>query len=454
MMLSPQKQAVALAVAIGMALPGTAMATNGYFSHGYGHKSKGMAGTGVAKPLDTMDAAVNPANMVMNGNRLDAGAVLFSPQRKYTVDGNPTGFPGTFGLLPGTYESENEAFLIPNFGWNMMIDDVSAFGISVYGNGGMNTEYKDVSVPTPAGPFEVGTYGGGTVPGGNPVAGVDLMQLIIAPTYSRKINDKASFGASLLLQTTLFEATGLPAFGQFSQDPSKLTDNGSDTAFGAGIKLGISGEVAPGFSLGASWQSKISMGELDDYAGLFAEQGGFDTPMTWTIGAAWDVNEQNTLLFDIQGIDYSGVKSISNPLLPNLQLCGGGLMQGVPASANSNCLGGNDGSGFGWEDMTIYKLGYQYNGGTWQVRAGFSTTDQPIPDTETLFNIIAPGVVEDHWTAGFSVDVGKSSGLDFSFMYAPNVKVSGANTLEAPGAQNITIEMKQYEFGANYSWRY
>ena len=50
MMLSPQKQAVALAVAIGMALPGTAMATNGYFSHGYGLKSKGMAGTGVAKP--------------------------------------------------------------------------------------------------------------------------------------------------------------------------------------------------------------------------------------------------------------------------------------------------------------------------------------------------------------------------------------------------------------------
>ena len=445
-MLSPKKQAIALAIAIGMALPGSAMATNGYFSHGYGVKSKGMAGAGVAKPLDTMDAALNPANMVMNGNRLDAGASFFSPQRQYTVDGFPTGFPGTFGLVPGTFESENEAFLIPNFGWNMMIDDVSAFGISVYGNGGLNTEYKDVSVPTPAGPFEVGTYGGGTVPGGNPVAGVDLMQLIIAPTYSRKINEKASFGASLLLAANLFEATGLPAFGQFSQDPSKLTDNGSETAFGAGVKLGITGEVAPGFSLGASWQSKVSMSELDDYAGLFAEQGGFDIPMTWTIGAAWDVNEQNTLLLDVQGIDYSGVKSIANPLFPNLGQC----FMGDPNS----CLGGNNGSGFGWEDMTIYKLGYQYNGGTWQVRAGFSTTDQPIPDTETLFNILAPAVMEDHWTAGFSMDVGKSSGLDFSFMYAPNVKVSGANPLEAPGAQNITIEMKQYEFGFNYSWRY
>lgn len=452
MMLSPKKQAVALAVAIGMALPGTAMATNGYFSHGYGHKSKGMAGTGVAKPLDTMDAAINPANMVMNGNRLDAGAVVFSPQRNYTVNqvgpflGPET---GAFSLVPGTFDSENEAFLIPNFGWNMMIDDVSAFGISVYGNGGMNTEYKDVSVPTPAGPFEVGTYGSGQIPGANPVAGIDLMQLIVAPTYSRKINDKASWGASLLLQASLFEATGLASFGGFSTNPAALTDNDRETAFGAGVKLGITGEVAPGFSLGASWQSKISMGELDDYAGLFAEQGGFDTPMTVSLGAAWDVNEQNTILFDYQFIDYSDVAAIANPMLPNLFQCFGG----DPTS----CLGGDNGPGFGWEDMNIYKIGYQYDAGNWQIRAGYSHNDGTIPDSEVLFNILAPATVEDHWTAGFSVDVGKSSGLDFSFMYAPNTKISGGNPLAATPAGNtqiIDIEMKQYEFGVNYSWRY
>jgi long-chain fatty acid transport protein len=33
------------------------MATNGYFSHGYGIKSKGMGGVGIALPQDAMAAA-------------------------------------------------------------------------------------------------------------------------------------------------------------------------------------------------------------------------------------------------------------------------------------------------------------------------------------------------------------------------------------------------------------
>jgi long-chain fatty acid transport protein len=453
MMLNPKKQALALAVAIGMALPGSALATNGYFSHGYGHKSKGMAGTGVAKSLDSMDAVLNPANMVNAGNRIDLGVALFSQQRSYTVEqvgpflGPET---GAFSLVPGTFDSDNELFAIPNFGWNMMIDDVSSFGVSVAGNGGMNSEYKDVTTPTPAGPFEIGTYGAGQVPGADPVAGVDLMQLVVAPTYARKINDNAQWGATLLLAAARFKATGLATFGGFSTDPAALTDNGYETVFGAGVKLGISGEVAPGLSLGASWQSKVSMSEMDKYAGLFAEQGAFDIPQTWTLGAAWDVNDQNTLLFDVQWINYSDIPSLNNPMLPNLFQCFGG-------DPNS-CLGGDNGPGFGWENITVYKLGYQYDAGPWQARAGFSTNDQPIPDSEVMFNILAPGVVEDHWTAGFSMDVGKNSGLDFSFMYAPTVKVKGANPLAAHpsvgNTQNIEIQMKQYEFGVNYSWRY
>ena len=63
-MRNPKKHALAMAVAVSMALPGVAMATNGYFGNGYGIKSKGMAGAGVAMPLDAMDATINPANMV------------------------------------------------------------------------------------------------------------------------------------------------------------------------------------------------------------------------------------------------------------------------------------------------------------------------------------------------------------------------------------------------------
>ena len=64
-----------------MALAGFAtgaQATNGYFSHGYGMKAKGMGGAATAMSDDAFGGANNPASMAFAGNRLDLGADLFS----------------------------------------------------------------------------------------------------------------------------------------------------------------------------------------------------------------------------------------------------------------------------------------------------------------------------------------------------------------------------------------
>ena len=55
--------AVSLFVA-GMAASPSAQATNGYFSHGYGMKAKGMGGAATAMAIDTFGGANNPASMV------------------------------------------------------------------------------------------------------------------------------------------------------------------------------------------------------------------------------------------------------------------------------------------------------------------------------------------------------------------------------------------------------
>jgi long-chain fatty acid transport protein len=445
-MLNPKKSAIMLAVTAAMALPGSAMATNGYFGHGYGVKSKGMGGTGVAMPLDSMDATINPANMVNVGSRIDAGVTWFSPRRRYSVDqvgpflGPET---GAFSLISGqTFDSENENFLVPNFGWNHMIDEVSSFGISVAGNGGMNTEYPNVTFPGNPPGFPTGTYFAGT-------AGVDLMQLATLVTYARKVNEQVSLGISGIFAFARFKATGVGSFAQFSTSPANVSNKGYETSTGFGVKVGITGDVTDQFALGASYQSKIDMSEFDEYSGLFAEQGDFDVPSTWSIGATFKPAPQHAILLDYQRINYSDTASISNPLFPNLGAC----FMGDPSS----CLGGDNGSGFGWEDLNVYKIGYQYDAGDWQARVGFSTNNQPIPDSETLFNIIAPGVVTNHWTAGFTTKVGKSSSLDFSLMYAPSETVSGGNPLAATPAGNtqiINIEMEQIELGVNYTWTY
>ncbi len=427
------KKLIACAVAAGLAAPMSAFATNGYFAHGYSIKSKGLAGGGSALPQDAMVAADNPAGMVKVGKRMDLGLSIFSPSsRGYTVSGGFSG-PPAFSLELGSYESDNDFFLIPHFAYNWVIDDMSTVGVTIYGNGGMNTEYSSGNYTIAAGAPPC------TTPGvfycGK--AGVNLEQLFTNVSYSRKINDKHSWGVSGILAYQRFSADGLGAFGLqgFSSDTTKLTNNGTDTSIGYGLKLGWLGEVSPGLSLAASYQTKMSMDEFSDYAGLFAEQGGFDIPATWMLGLAWDVTSTGTLTFDIQGIQYSDVKSIANPF------------------ASPGLLGDSDGPGFGWEDITIYKLGYQWETSpTWTWRVGASVGDNPISSSEVLFNILAPGVMETHLTGGFTYTMSTDNEITFAAMYAPETTVKGTNPLDP--AQQIELNMTQWELAVSWGLKF
>jgi long-chain fatty acid transport protein len=429
-----RRHLTAAAVALCLAAPGASFATNGYFSHGYGTKSKGMAGSGAALPQDALASATNPAGNVWVGDRVDLGISFFSPNREYnagTVNGGEF-----FPLAPGNYDSANELFLIPSFGWNTMIDENSSFGIAVYGNGGMNTEWDDVPFP--------GTFNGGAA-GGDDTAGVDLSQLFVNLNYSRKISDNASWGAGLILAAQAFEATGLAAFGGSVSDgnPNDLTDNGHDISYGAGVKLGFQGDLAEWLTMGLSYQSRIWMTEFDDYSDLFAEDGDFDIPATATIGFAVKPNENHVITFDIQHIWYGDVDSIANPMA-NLFSCGGDARY---------CLGGSKGAGFEWNDMTVFKLGYQWQmSDSFTARVGYSYGEQPIDDSSVLFNILAPGVMEEHYTFGFTAIPSKGHELNFAAMYSPKNSLSGSNNPLVPTSQDIELEMYQWEVELSWSW--
>jgi long-chain fatty acid transport protein len=244
----------------------TAFATNGYFSHGYGVNDQALGGAGVALPQDTLDAAVNPANMVFVGERYDFGVAFFNPNREYTVTGNPSGAPGTFGFAPGTVKSDSKWFVIPSLGVNKMLNADSSAGISIFGNGGMNTNYSTK------------TYGD-TLP-----TGVDLMQLFIAPTYARKLAPQHAVGITPILAYQRFEQKGLQTLAFYSSDSGNLSNKGYDDAYGYGARIGYQGEIAPSLNLGVSYQTRIYMSKFHKYAGLLAEQGDFDIPSNWTIG--------------------------------------------------------------------------------------------------------------------------------------------------------------------------
>ncbi len=393
----------------------SAFATNGYFSHGYGMTAKGMGGAATAVTKDTFGGANNPATMVWVGNRYDVGVDAFSPDRSA---GNPGGTLSAQGN-----SSDNELFGIPEFGYNKMLNDKLSFGVTVYGNGGMNTDYPTVS--------------GSNIFGGNSALGVDLTQLIIAPTLSYKVSNQTSIGISPLWGYQTFAASGLDGFAVISSSPANLTNNGKDDANGFGARVGVYTKVNDTVSVGAAYSTKIDMSKWDKYKGLFAEQGDFDVPENWNIGISFTPNNNVTVAFDYQKISYGGVRATANP------------------STNTDSLGTDAGRGFGWSDIDVMKLGveYKYNPNM-ILRAGYSHGDHPMGARDVTFNILAPAVIEDHITLGMTYNPDKNSEIVASYVHALNNAIVASPLAGFGFTGSHKIEMSQNSIGLAYSKKF
>jgi long-chain fatty acid transport protein len=416
--------------AVACAAPFAAMATDGYFSHGYGMKGKGMAGATTALAEDSFGGANNPAAMVWVGNRIDAGVDLFSPRR----DSQRSGSGG--GALDFSADSDSRYFPIPEFGYNRMYSPDIALGVTVYGNGGMNTDY-------PGGQLNCTPFGG--PPSANGLCGlgrlgVDLVQLIIAPTFSWRFHPDHSVGIAPLLGYQRFRMEGAQLFTQLSQDPAHVSNNGYDSSTGYGVRVGYMGRLGPAATVGAAYASKMKMGEFDKYKGLFAENGGFDLPENYSIGIAFRPANEWLIAIDYKKIKYSGIAAVGNP------------------STNQTPLGSSNGPGFGWQDVDVFKIGVEWKQSPGlTLRAGYGHTDNPILARDVSFNILAPGVVKDHYTLGATWGLGDKSEITAAYMHATRNSVTGPSFFNAfaPGAGgNEKIQMYQNSLGIAWgkSW--
>lgn len=187
---------------------------------------------------------------------------------------------------------------MPEIALNHQINDQVAFGLAVYGNGGMNTGYQD----NPFAAF-----------GNRGTAGVDLTQVFVSPAVSWKYAANQSVGVATNILYQRFEASGIQGFAGFSSDASNLSNRGKQSATGLGARVGWSGIFFNDrLTLGASYASKINADRFDQYRGLFAEHGDFDVPENYAVGAALKVSPQFTIAADVQRINYSDVKSVGH----------------------------------------------------------------------------------------------------------------------------------------------
>lgn len=410
-----------LAPVLALIAPGVAHATDGYFLNGTGAKAKGAGGVEIAMPQDSLAVAVNPASATDLDTRLDVGFEVFVPRRGAEISGNAAGLNG-----PHSGNGSNP-FVLPEFGYVRKLDDRLSIGLTISGNGGMNTHYNT----SPFAAF------GDTGP-----AGVNLRQVIISPTVGYKVAPGHALGFSPTLMVQSFAMSGAQPFSGFSVAPDAFTNKGDSWATGAGFRVGYLGTVMPGLKVGAFYQSKIRSTRFKKYAGLFADGGKFDVPSAWGAGISFKPDATLTLGFDYKRIEYSKVAAVGNSI--------GLLFQNNP-------FGSTNGPGFGWRDIGVWKAGAVYQAGPgFVLRGGYGRSDNPVPQGETLLNVLAPGVVRGHLTAGASIDLSPTAELTGYIMHAPKQTVQGSGSIPAGfppagfGGGEANVHLSETAFGLSY----
>ena len=454
-----------------LACGGAAMATNGYFTHGVGTQSKGMAGTGIGSNADmgAIMAASNPALGVFTSDRWEFGLAIFSPRRSYETSASQLNgslidlgggvFLPSFTIAPGKINSSSEYFPIPWVAKNWSLANGANITGAFYGRGGMNTDWDDSNASATS-YFCGGDPQAGDPPATGPgpycagVAGVDLSQAFLNVYYSASVNDNFAWGIGPIFAAQVFEAKGIATFTPVTRTfaasggttfPTALTDNGHDTSFGLGLGAGLWWGISDRVSLGLAYQSRILMSEFDDYADLYAEQGGFDIPSSIKGGLSFLATDALRVNLDIEHTAFSEVDSVGNPMA-NMVTCPTLPFGGTDLET---CLGGDRGAGFGWDDMTTYKVGFEWlqdERNTW--RFGYSYGEQPIQAADVLFNILAPGVMEQHIALGWTRNRANGHQFSMSFMYAPEKSVTGPSMFDP--TQTIELTMDQFEFEFAY----
>lgn len=389
----------------------SAQATNGYFAIAYGAKMMGMAGAAIAFPQDTLAGAVNPAGM-SQVEGLDIGARFLYLPRDAEFDCR--GIGACDELVQD--DSRRDYWLIPNFGWNKRLSDKSTLGVTVYGNGGINTTYrKRLFTET----FERVTGSPSITTNGH--LGVDFAQVIIATTYTYEMSPNNYIGVSPLVGIQKFSAQGLDFFQGVSSDSGSLTNRGDEVSYGLGIKVGWFYKPNDTYQFGAYYSPKMQMTKMKKYSGLFANNGDFDIPSNYGAGMAINFSKQLSIAFDVMRINYKDIDALSNPVPTASELAGG--------FSSDRLLGAKDSVGFGWRSITAYKLGVRYIlDDTFTLRMGANLGEEQIPRRSGLLNPITPAMPAKHLTAGFSYKTNEHSEWSFAVMHAFRNELTAQDT--------------------------
>ncbi|MBU1690338.1 MAG: outer membrane protein transport protein [Gammaproteobacteria bacterium] len=468
------------------AFPQLAYATNGMNMEGYGATALGMGGASMAYDNGTAAMMNNPATLAMmnEGTNLDLALGFLSPQVKSSAGGT-------------TSSSSADFFGGPAIGWVRKQNGL-LFGIGMYGQGGMGTEYGSDSVlanPS-AQAVSPGLVNRSEVSVGRvifPVAynvspdlnvggsvdyvwagmdmqmavrGTDFLQMA-GGTSPMALASGAMIGSFMTNVVPMLDPANRVNWGYF--DFSNKNDfTGQAVGTGYAGKIGFTYKLDSKTTIGATYHSKTRLSDLEAKdasvsfnvnadSGMLA--GGaasgtyveatipvagkmtvkdFQWPETYGIGIAYEASEKWMLAADYKRINWAAVmKDFKMEFTPagNTGLAAG--FNGLPM----NVVFYQD-----WKDQHVLMLGAAYRmTDALTLRGGLNMANNTVPDT--YLNALFPAIIKNHITAGFGYAINKKSHLDLAFSYAPKVTATS-------GVTGITTSHEQYNGQLVYSYHF
>ncbi|BCB25846.1 aromatic hydrocarbon degradation protein [Sulfurimicrobium lacus] len=432
-----RKMVVVLA---GLAVPGVSFATNGMNMEGYGPIALGMGGASMAYDNGTAAMMNNPATLglLSEGHRVDLALGFMGPNVEASAGG-------------ATAHSSADAFGGPAFGWSDRHDKLT-YGVGVYGQGGMGTQYDRNSF------MSAGT---GLETRSELSVGRLLFPLTYNVTPDLVVGGSFDFvwaGLDLKMAMTTAQMGAMSAAGNLSLSPNASAglgayfgcgtcqgyfdfSNGSPftgkaQATGYAGKLGFVYKVNPQFSVGASYHSVTQLGDLEtDGAKVSMIDNGnaaggsttltgkikvinFQWPETYGVGVAYQANDKLMLVMDYKRINWSKVMKDFHMTFSSA----GDVSLDMRLPQN-------------WVDQDVFMAGFSYQASDALVlRAGVNVANNPVPDFD--MHPLFPAIIKNHVTAGFGYRYSKASTIDFAYSYAPEVTVTNGSGIAVSHSQN------------------
>jgi len=494
-MLSNHKPLLKLAILASLAAPLAANATNGMNLEGYGPVAAGMGGASMAYDNGAAAVTNNPATLALanDGHRADLALGFLGPDVNSSAMGTD-------------WASDGDAYYMPAFGWINKQGDTS-WGVAMFAQGGMGTEYN--TGPGGAFSAMLMGSGGTATGAGVPNAGsittaagleerseVGVGRLMFPLAYN--VNERLSIGgtidfvwANLDLKMAMPGANMMTMIGgglingsmvtglQSAMTTSQINDiyygyfdfsdsndfTGQSTGTGFAAKLGLTYQVNDQLSVGATYHSKTDIKDLDGSAtvsmAVSADTGylggganssiytdavfplsgtisirDFQWPETYAAGLAYQANDRLLIAADIKQIQWADVMESFRMSFTADNSVGNGAFGGLTMNATMPQS---------WDDQTVIQLGASYLlDDQWTLRGGINSSSNPVPDTTVHY--LFPAIVEDHYTVGTGYTLDATRDINFSFSYAPEVKVTSAD--------GIDITHSQTSWQLMYSHRY